>query len=168
MRRLITLTRVLALLLLFSLSFSLLSCSGGNIEYCELGISLPEDFKKTDGGETYDLAYSNGVIFVGILRISHDAAAEVSMPTTMTPLKLAELHLLENGMAGENSEIREEGDVPYYTYKSGEGMADYFYMPTFYCTPFAYFIITFITPAPVGDASIPEILSYVSTVYLIP
>ena len=159
--------RSLALLILLALSFSLFSCSDGRREYCELGIILPSEFKSADTGENFDLAYSNGRLFVGILRISYDAAASAAIPTTMTPLKLAEFYLRESEKGEIASDVLQHGDVPYYTYTMGEGEGEYFYMPTFYSTPYAYFIITFITPAVIGEASTEEILSYVSTVYLI-
>ena len=161
---------LVALLLLLSLSLS--SCGGGNekdgikIEHNELGIVLPRSFSRLDASDSFDIAYSNGEIFVGILRISLDYAAEANMPTTLTPMKLCEYYRRESETENSSS-IAVHGDVPYYSYVAGKDEGAYFYLPSFYVTPYAYFVITFITPVERGEALTEEILSYISGVYLI-
>ena len=158
--------RIFAFLLLLALSLSFVSCSDGRREYCEISIFLPSEFEKTDAEDSFDLAYTDGRIFVGILRISFDAAASAGIPTTMTSLKLAEYYRRESEKESISADILSHGDVPYYTYIHGEEATEYFYMPTFYATPYAYFIITFITPSDFGEKATDEILSYVSSVRL--
>ena len=139
---------LVALLLLLSLSLS--SCGGGNekdgikIEHNELGIVLPRSFSRLDASDSFDIAYSNGEIFVGILRISLDYAAEANMPTTLTPMKLCEYYRRESETENSSS-IAVHGDVPYYSYYDTSSSVRLFCISAFYRTPYAYFIIIFAT-----------------------
>ena len=165
------LTRALSLFLLLGILLTASACSPDRAhEYCELGIVLPRSFEEVSAEESFDLALSDGSIFVGLLRISLDAAVEAHIPTTMTPLKLAEYYRVESELADtaatDISEIATSGDVPYYTYLLGEDGNKLFYVPTFYVTPYAYFVITFISPSEISEVALSEILSYTSTVYM--
>ena len=159
---------VLPVAVLLILSLTLTSCGSGDLkrEYCELGIILPKSFSEAESGESFDKAYSNGDLFVGILRISLDYAAESDIPTTLTPLKLCEYYRRLSETESSSSDVALVGDTPYYSYVSGKDEGAYFYLPSFYVTPYAYFIITFITPVELGESLTAEILSYISTVYL--
>ena len=125
---------------------------------------LNEDFKEHDSDGAFDLAYSNGSLVVGIYRISFEAAVDEGVPVTMSALKFAKYHL---GLTGKDAEVCEDGTVAYYTYVTeDESGTRYFYMPTFYRTPYAYFIITFITRAQDTEQSQKYFLELASTVYL--
>ena len=166
MKSKVLLRSALAVLLILSLSLSLASCQEEKAhQYCELGIVLPRSFKKSKTQENFDLALSDGRIFVGMLRISLAAASEAQIPTTMSPLKLAEYYLDETFSGAVIPEIMTEGDIPYYSYTSGTD-TKHLYVQTFYVTPYAYFIITFITPESTSEEILEEILGYASTVYM--
>ena len=87
--------------------------------------------------------------------------------STFTPRKLAEVYLGKLGKQIDGG-IEVRGDVPYFAYTDlGSDGASYFYMPTFYRTPYAYFIITFITPKVRESEGRVEFLQYVSTVHIL-
>ena len=136
-----------SLLLVLALLLSLSSCSKDKrVEYCELGIILPKVFVEYDSGGTYNVAYSDGKTIVGIARYSFVDCEEYGLLTTFTPLKLAEVYLDMMDRTVDEA-VKRQGDVPYFTYtETAEDGSQYFYMPTFYRTPYAYFVITFITP----------------------
>ena len=137
------------------------------IEYCELGIVLTKDFEPYDSEGAYSVAYSDGVAIVGISRFSFVDCEELGLLTTFTPLKLAEVYLEMMDRTVDES-VKKHGDVPYFSYTviSDDGEA-FFYMPTFYRTPYAYFVITFITPKSREMVGRVEFLEYTRTVYLI-
>ena len=160
--RLISLIFALALLLSFS------SCNGyKKFEYCEMGIALKKDFREYDSDGSFNAAYSDGKTIVGITRFSFVDCEEYGLLSTYSPEQLAKVYLYRLGE--ENvGEIMTQGDVPYFSYSapSADGIY-YFYMPTFYRTPYAYFVITFITPASRKDEGRVEFLDYISSVYIL-
>ena len=159
--------RALAFLLaLLVCAFALSSCSPKVHRYCEIGLKLPSRFETTEAQESFDLALSDGRLFVGILRISFEAAVMDGIPATMTPLKFAEYYLDVTEKADKATPITEHGDVPYYTYIEENNGARYLFVPSFYFSIYAYFVITFITPIEEGEAPLGEILSYTETVFI--
>ena len=96
---------------------------------------------------------------VGISRLSHITATENGILATHSPLKFAEIY---RDRTGHDEAIFEYGDVPYYSYVSNKG---YRYIPTFYRTPYAYFIITFISQEG-GEWGVEEILTLTRKVFL--
>ena len=76
------LLRASALLAALSLTlFSLASCKKDTDvvrEYCEIKITLPKEFTEYDAAESFDAAYTDGRLIVGIQRLSFDAGVEPS------------------------------------------------------------------------------------------
>lgn len=156
------------LILIASLVFSLVGCSNDKrVEYCELGIILTEDFITYDAEGAFNVAYSDGNTIVGIARYSFVDCEELGLLTTFTPLKLANVYLeMMDRTVDESVKVR--GDIPYFTYtETAEDGSSYFYMPTFYRTPYAYFVITFITPKVREGEGRSEFFGYMDTVYLL-
>lgn len=158
----------LSALLILAMLLTLPSCNRDRrVEYCELGIILPKDFDEYDSGGAYNIAYSDGKTIVGIARYSFVDCEEYGLLTTFTPMKLAEVYLDMMDRTVDET-VKKQGDVPYFTYtETAEDGSQYFYMPTFYRTPYAYFVITFITPKVREVQGRVEFLEYIKTVYLI-
>lgn len=158
----------LSALLILAMLLTLPSCNRDRrVEYCELGIILPKDFDEYDSGGAYNIAYSDGKTIVGIARYSFVDCEEYGLLTTFTPMKLAEVYLDMMDRTVDET-VKKQGDVPYFTYtETADDGSQYFYMPTFYRTPYAYFVITFITPKVREAQGRVEFLEYVKTVYLI-
>ena len=161
---------IISFILIIATLFSFASCKKERetrVEFCELGIVLDEGFETYDSDGAFNVAYSDGKTIVGISRFSFIDCEEMGLLTTFTPRKFAEVYLEMLDRTVDES-IKVYGDVPYFTYTNvgsdGEG---YFYMPTFYRTPYAYFIITFITPKTREAVGRVEFLEYTSTVYIL-
>ena len=158
------------LILIISTVFSFTSCKKEKetrVEYCELGIVLGEGFELYETDDAFHVAYSNGKSIVGISRFSFVDCEEYGLLTTFTPRKFAEVYLEMLDRTVDES-VKVHGDVPYFTYTNvGSDGESYFYMPTFYRTPYAYFIITFITPKAREAVGRAEFLEYTSTVYIL-
>ena len=156
----------LLLALVFALG-SLISCAP-HYGHCELGIRLRETYKDYDTGGAYDVAYSDGTMIVGVLRFSFAACLEASIPITMTQHKWAEFYIKRAEGMENLSEIKTEGDTPYFTYNQrGNDSVSYRYLVSFYITPNAYFVITFIYAEGYADKLEPEALGYIRSVYLV-
>lgn len=160
--------RLLTLLVLLSLMFSLLSCSKERrIEYCELGIILTKDFEPYDASGAFHAAYSDGSVIVGITRYSFVSCEEYGFLPTLTPKGFASVYL-EMLDRGVDENLTMHGDIPYFSYTNTDSSGNkYFYMPTFYRTPYAYFVITFITPEINKEEGRVEFLKYIETVYIL-
>lgn len=162
--------KVLSLILLTALSLATFSCKKDDtvrVEYCELGIVLSEGFEPYDQGEIFNAAYSDGRTVVGIRRYSFVDCFEYGFLSTYTPEKFAKVYLDKFGLEASVG-VQMHGDVPYFAYTNIDaGGTAYYYMPTFYCTPYAYFVITFITPASRQVEGRAEFLTYTSTVYIL-
>lgn len=158
---------VLAFLLILSI-FSAVACSGERVfEHCELGIRLPRAFKEKEAREGFDLEASDGHISVGITRFSFDAVIKDGILATHTPLKFAEVYqgLIEAATVGP---LRESGDIPYFIYCETTAAGEVFFMPTFYRTPYAYFVITFVSQSDITDSMRDELLGYAKSVFVNP
>ena len=158
----------LAIITLLSLILSLGGCRDEKrVEYCELGIVLTDDFITYDTDGAFNVAYSDGNTVVGIARYSFVNCEELGLLTTFTPLKLANVYLDMMDRTVDEA-VKERGDIPYFTYtETAKDGSSYFYMPTFYRTPYAYFVITFITPKVREAEGRVEFLKYTETVYLV-
>ena len=157
-----------SIVLILAILTSFFSCTNEKrFEYCELGIVLTKDFGSYDSDGAFNVAYSDGNTIVGIARYSFVDCIELGLLTTYTPRKLAEVYLdMMDRTVDEGIEVH--GDVPYFTYtESAEDGSSFFYMPTFYRTPYAYFVITFITPKSREAQGRVEFLEYISTVYIL-
>lgn len=157
-----------SLVLIFAFLISILSgAHEKRVEYCELGIILTDDFITYDTEGTFSVAYSDGKTVVGISRYSFVDCEEMGLLTTYTPKKLATVYLEMMGRTVDEG-VKVRGDIPYFTYtQTAADGSRYFYMPTFYRTPYAYFVITFITPKEREEAGRVEFYGYMDTVYLL-
>lgn len=157
--------RAVAAVVIFALLLSLASCAPV-YEHCELGIRLPESFENYEIGAAYDKAYTDGTMIVGMLRFSFAACLNSSIPITMTQHKWAEFYLERAEGLDNLSEIQTRGATPYFTYTMpGEDCTTFRYMPSFYITPNAYFVITFIFPEDFAAVATLEALDYIDSVY---
>ena len=159
---------LVSIVLIFAILTSFVSCANDKrFEYCELGLILTKDFESYDSGGAFNVAYSDGNTIVGIARYSFVDCIELGLLTTYTPRKLAEVYL--NMMDRTVDEgVRVRGDVPYFTYtETTNDGSKLFYMPTFYRTPYAYFVITFITPKEREEVGRVEFFEYIDTVYIL-
>ncbi len=159
--------RRIAIILLLALCLPLVSCSRvKEVEYFELGIVLPKEFEPV-AADAFHSAYSDSVSFVGITRYSFEDCVKNGLLTTYSPLKFAGVYLeMMDRTVYEN--IKEHGDVPYFTYVATDSDGvELLYMPTFYRTRYAYFVITFITPLTRYNEAKNEFLGYTETVYIL-
>lgn len=161
----------ISILLLIATVLSLASCKKKSheqrIEYCELGMVLTDEFSAYESDGVFNLAYSDGNMIVGISRYSFVDCEQVGLLTTYSPKKLANVYLERLGMQVDEK-VKMQGDVPYFSYtKTESDGVEYYYMPTFYRTQYAYFIITFITPKARMIEGREEVFEYINTVYLL-
>ena len=156
----------IAVVLILSL-ITLVSCDNGKrVEYAELGIVLTKEFSVYDSNGAFNAAYSDGNIIVGFTRFSFVDCIEVGMLTTWTPRKFAEVYLNKMNVSVDEK-VQMHGDVPYFSYTAADDDGNYYYyMPTFYRTQYAYFVITFITPLANKEAGRVEFFEYMNTVYI--
>ena len=158
-RKLLSLLLILSLVLVASTSCSTVR------RHCEISIDLPSRFTDYDSGKSFDLAYSDGSIIVGILRLSFDACLKDNVPITMSPESFAAFYRKSASGVDGLTEVEVYGDVPYFSYElDGEGSGRYFYMPTFYVSPYAYFVISFITDVNFVEGAKNDIFSFIDTV----
>ena len=153
--------KILCLVLLVSVL--LCSCEG-KTEYCEIGIVLPDGYEELDSESSFDRVYANGTDAVGIFRVSFEAAIDDGVPTTLSAKKFAEYYLEQSGLV---TEVEERDNIPYFVYVEEQDGQRYMHVPTFYRTPYAYFIITFTSAGGGDEEKLGEFLEIASTVYLI-
>lgn len=136
----------ISFIIIIALLFSLASCYNEpeGFGHAELRLDLPRSFTDYDTGDAYDAAYSREGMVVGILRLSFEMCRREGVPTNMSPTKFAEFYQKRAGNIAGKIEV--EGDIPYFTYTllGGDNLS-YTYMPTFYQSFYAYFVVTFIT-----------------------
>ena len=161
-------SKLISILLALTLLLSLTSCRGyDSFEYCELGIYLGRDFEEYDSEGAFHVAYSDGETIVGIVRFSFVDCEEYGLLSTYSPEQLARVYLHKLGDDSDEG-VQIHGDVPYFSYTAVASDGNkYFYMPTFYRTPYAYFVITFITPSIRAGEGRVEFLDYASTVHIL-
>ena len=158
------------MLLLISLTLALTSCKNReaedySVQYCELGLELSAGFESYDSDGAFDTAFYDGNVIVGMTRYSFVDCIEYGFLSTLDPLRFAEVHLEKTGR--ENIAVLTSGDVPYYCYTLTNSSAkEYFYMLTFYRTPYAYFVVTFITPASRANEMMDTFFKYAHSAYI--
>ena len=158
--------RILSLILLFAvLVLSLAGCDRMMpVEYCELAVVLNIDFETYDSDGAFDTAYSDGDVIMGMTRYSFvDCEDQYGLLPTLTPEKLAEVYRSKSGK-DEKIEILKTGDVPYYYYSTSDGLV---YLLSFYRTPYAYFVVTYITPIANFDTQYEQIIEYMESAYIL-
>ena len=155
--------KIFALFLVVATVF-LGSCSReARLEHCELGILLPDAFREYDPQGAFDAAYACDNTIVGMTRVSFEAAALDGIASTLEARQFASVYKTGYGHDGR---IRNYADVPYYSYTVDGNVASLTYYHTFYKTPYAFYIITFITPTK-GGVSSTNLLKLTENVYLI-
>ena len=129
--------RAFVLLLAVLIAFTLPSCGKKNDYpfWCELTLPLPDTFSSVEV-EEFDAAFTDGRAVVGINRISYDVSEDLGIAVTLEPGQFAHYYML---LSGREYEIKEEGDVPYYSYEND----GYFYTFTFYASKYAYFTVMY-------------------------
>lgn len=152
---------ILALSLVTLFIFSCERDKGVKYSHCEIEITLSESFSEYEAKESFDLAFTDGRMIVGVQRLSFDAGIEDNVPATLTPLTFAEYYLHRTGT---EAEIFEYGYVPYAVFTMSEALESYCYLLSFYRTDYAYFIITFITAHTMNDNVKDEIFGIIDTV----
>ncbi len=157
--------KLVAIILLFTVLICLVSCKKATYEYCELGFKLTDDYEERDLSDTFDKAFTNERLLIGINRMSFDACLENGILPTHTPKKLASIYKEHISETDNTSEVLEVGDVPYFTYKRTSDNVEYLYVTTFYCSQYAYFVVTFISPNTDEGALTKEFLEIANTMY---
>ena len=160
------LKRALCLLLLLPIFISLVSCGKKEYVYCEIGLELPRSYRKTVTDD-FDLAFEKNGKIIGIRRMSFDVVEKDGILATHSPYTLAELYRERLSVNGAST-VFTHGDIPYFVYSISDGISTYAYMPTFYRTRYAYFIITFICKNSIDEGGRVEFLNICDTVYILP
>ena len=160
------LKRGVLMLLIIATLLSLASCTSREQTYCELGFTLPRGFVQLSAPDDFDLAFENGNQVIGVRRLSFGAVLEDGMLTTHSPERFAEIYRERIGV-NSASDVFMHGDVPYFIYTLYSG-GTYTYMPTFYRTPYAYFIITFICKNEMNEGTRVKFLGVCDSVYILP
>ncbi len=157
----------MALALLLSVALSLLSCGRREYTYAELGFEIPRGYREVQAREDFDLAFEKRDKVIGIRRLSFAAVDKDGLLATHTPYTLAEIY--RERLANPNaSTVFTHGDIPYFVYSISDGRTTYAYMPTFYKTRYAYFIITFICKNSIDEGGRVEFLDICDSVYILP
>ncbi len=162
-----SLKRLLAVLLTLPILFSLFSCGKKDYTYCEIGFEIPRGYRETDASDDFDLAFEKQGRVIGIRRMSFDAVEKEGLLATHTPYTLAEIYR-ERLSASDCSTVFTHGDIPYFVYTLSDGYRSYAYMPTFYKTRYAYFVITFVCKNSIDVGGRAEFLEICDTVYILP
>lgn len=155
------------LLLVFAIILSVTSCTKREQTYCEIGFTLPKGFVKLSAPDDFDLAFENGDEVIGIRRLSFSAVLEEGLLTTHTPERLAEIYRERLNVSGAST-VFLHGDVPYFIYTLYADGGTYAYMPTFYRTSYAYFIITFICKNSIDEGTRVKFFGVCDSVYILP
>ena len=141
--------------------FTATSCKGnkGVFTYCEMSISLGEDFS-ADEHENFDAVYTNDVYIVAVLRISFMAALGEGIEETMTPYEFGKFYVEK---CNRPTAIV-DGEVAYCEYTDISGSVEYYYVESFYRSPYAYFVILFAAPVYARTEAKTDFIKYAQTV----
>ena len=154
---------VLALLLAFAV---LLFGCGGDVSFTflDINLTLPAGYREEAAPESANMLLTDGQSTVTVKRLSIIDAEEQGISGSYSDKQFAEFFLIRSGI---DSNIASYGDVPYYSYYESSGAGKLFCISAFYRTPYAYFVITFITPKAREDEGRVEFYGYMDTVYLL-
>lgn len=159
-------TRLLSLALTVTAVLSLAACGKRDYTYCEIGFELPRGYRETVTSD-FDLAFEKRGSIIGIRRLSFDAVEKDGLLATHSPYTLAEIYRDRLGVTNAST-VFTHGDIPYFVYSISDGYSTYAYMPTFYRTRFAYFVITYICKNTIDEGERVEFLAICDTVYILP
>ena len=161
--------RLLSALLLITILLGIVSCAEEKrYGHCEVELPLPDSFESYDSGGTYDAAYSDGRMIVGIMRLSFAACVAEGISTAMSPSRFGEYYRKRALSDVAVSDMLIHGDVPYYTYTIDNDGVKYLYLASFYFTPYAYVVVTYIVPESGYNSLREEILSYAQGLRIVP
>lgn len=152
--------RLLTLFVTVSLCLSLFSCSEEVFSYCELRLPLPNDFEEIEN-ENFDVTYSNGNYAVAVCRISFIDAIVEGISETMSAYEFGELWL-------ERCKRRAKlvsDEFVYCEYKERVGGSSYYYLEAFYRSPYAYFVVLFMTVEELKTEGRNDFLKYAENLY---
>lgn len=163
--------KIFLLLTLFALLISLISCVEDEpvYGYAEIRIDLNGTFSEHNSDGIYDAAYSDGRIVVGILRLSFAACEADGIPATVSP-RIFSGYYRQRALDGVDvSETVTDGDVVYFTYRQSSVLGDdYTYLATFFKTPYAYFVITYVMPSEEFERNgFSEVIEYAHTTRIV-
>ena len=96
------------------------------------------------------------------MRISHEAAVDEGIFPGLTQLEFARFYMK---LSGISSEVEIHSGVPYCTYqKLGSDGGSFTFLLSFFQTPNAYFVLSFITTEDNFDSMRPTLFEYISSV----
>ncbi len=158
--------RITALILAFAGLLALTACSDGKYEHCEIGIELDESFREYNAGGSFDMAYTDGRVIVGVLRFSFEACLKDDIPISMSDYTFAKYYRSKADDIEDVSEVEMYGYLPYFTYTlEGTDSVRHRYVATFYTTPNAYFLVMYITPSESAKDNAAHIESLIGKIY---
>ena len=154
------LKKIIALILATLSLFTFTSCGGPKYAHCELVLNLPDSFSERESDD-YDAVFSDGEVFVGILRVSFAAGVTDGIPETMTATEFGELW---NDRCSRFADVKNKGGVTFSEYYDYYGGVDGYYFEAFYRSEHAYFVVLFATQKSLEEIKYNEIFNYATGV----
>lgn len=172
--------RIISLFLAAILLLSLFGCSDvREFRHCEMILRLPRDFSLVEEGEPFvisdgsgkeisfttsneksvDMALCDGNCAVTLVRISTEAAAAAGIFPALSQLEFAKFYI--ERILKLDALCQLISDIPYCTYEKRSNGTDFSFLLSFFRTPNAYFVLSFITTADRFDAMMPTLTEYV-------
>ena len=148
--------KVLIIIICIATLCSLTSCGGPKYAHHELVLNLPDSFEERKSSD-FDAVYTDGILFVGVLRISFAAGLADNIPETMTATEFGELW---NYRCERYADVKNERGVTYSEYYDARDGEQGYYFEAFYRSAYAYFIVLFATPAAYETVKCEEIFNY--------
>jgi hypothetical protein len=112
--------------------------------------------------DNYDLLYTNGRYMIAVTRISFVAGMMgEGIPETLSEVEFAEFYLEK--CSREAAVIEDE--VTYVEYYDESADGELYYLEAFYRSPYAYFVILFVSSASLDAESGPVFLELAKNVY---
>ena len=155
------LKRVLALFLSVFVFLSVISCEKEDFSHCEMTVPLTDKFERIYS-ESFDAAFSDGVLSVALLRISFEAAELDGIPISMSSEKFARFWLQNSG---RYADVFLHNGVDCAEYKDTENGALYSTVSAFYRSKYAYFVLIFTVNEFDFESYRDSIYEYISGVY---
>ena len=156
--------RAISALLITVLLF-LVSCGDDSTKYshCEMVLPLDSDFYEIENSD-FDVAYTNGVAAVAVLRLSFAAAFMQGIPETFNTDEFGRFWLRQCEREGE---IKRHNGIAHCTYLQSDGKTSYFCLAAFYRTQYAYFVVVYTVGESVKNEWESRFLNYISTTYFV-
>ncbi|MBO7304176.1 MAG: hypothetical protein J6V09_03055 [Clostridia bacterium] len=148
--------KLLLVLICIAVLFSLSSCGGPKYSHRELVLNLPDSFEIKKSSD-FDAVYTDGELFIGVLRISFAAALADKIPETMTATEFGELW---NDRCQRYADVQNERGVTFSEYYDSYEGTDGYYFEAFYRSEYAYFVVLFATPVSYENIKREEIFTY--------